>query len=398
MTHTDDDPSVALTRDPRAITCPACSHDNRGGARFCEECATPLARKCPSCGGEVRPAAKFCDTCGGNLLPRATEAAPSRKVVTIVFADLIGSTSLHERLDPESVSRLMDRYHRTVRGPIEAHGGTVVQLLGDGVMCAFGVPRVAEDDAIRAVRAAVAVQRAFRGFALEERALVGDVGLRVAVNTGEVVVSDEHTAGIGDPLNVAARLQQEARDGDVLISGSTRRLVSGLVTLEPFGNLALRGRAETVAAYRVVSLDRPPDATATPFVGRDDELRRVLSVHDSAVATRRARLAVILGSPGLGKSRLMHEVARRLGDGATVLTAQCDATGGATFAPIAKALRVGLRIDEGASGDVLRAALEAAAPGDDAERSRIAAGIGALLAGAPAPPEETFFEIGRAHV
>src|SRR5262245_10829901 len=177
MTHTDDDPSVALTRDPRAITCPACSHDNRGGARFCEECATPLARKCPSCGGEVRPAAKFCDTCGGNLLPRATESAESRKVVTIVFADLIGSTSLHERLDPESVSRLMDRYYQVVREPVEAHGGSVVELLGDGVMCAFGVPRVGEDDAIRAVRAAVGIQRAFREFAREQSDVAGNLGL-----------------------------------------------------------------------------------------------------------------------------------------------------------------------------------------------------------------------------
>jgi class 3 adenylate cyclase len=126
--------------------------------------------------------AKFCRGCGTSLAGRPAEktAAPeARKVVTIVFADLIGSTSLHERLDPESVSRVMDRYHRTVRAPIEAHGGTVVQLLGDGVMCAFGVPRVAEDDAIRAVHAAVDVQRAFREFAREERC--GFIGLRVAV-------------------------------------------------------------------------------------------------------------------------------------------------------------------------------------------------------------------------
>src|SRR5262249_37631302 len=108
-----------------------------------------------------------------------------------------------------------------------------------------------------------------------------------------------------------------------------------------------------------------------------------------------ARLAVILGSPGLGKSRLMHEIARRVGDGATVLTAQCDTTGGATFAPIAKALRAVLRIDDGASGDMLRAAIENAAPGEDAERQRVAAGIAALLAGTPASPEETFFVIRR---
>jgi class 3 adenylate cyclase len=105
------------------------------------------------------------------------------QVVTIVFADLIGSTSLHERLDPESVSRLMDRYYQVVRTPVEAHGGSVVQLLGDGVMCAFGIPRAGEDDAIRAVRAAAGMQRAFREFAREQRDVAGNLGLRVAVNT-----------------------------------------------------------------------------------------------------------------------------------------------------------------------------------------------------------------------
>src|SRR5947207_1754839 len=169
----------------------------------------------------------------------------------------------------------------------------------------------------------------------------------VASAPDEVVVSDEHAAGLGDPLNVAARLQQEARDGDVLISESTHRLVRELVTLAPFGVFSLKGRSETVAAYRVVSLDRPAGAPATAFVGREDELRRIMAVYDAAVAARRARLAVILGSPGLGKSRLITELARRLGDRASVVTARCDAAGGATFAPLAEALRAALHIDGG---------------------------------------------------
>jgi class 3 adenylate cyclase/tetratricopeptide (TPR) repeat protein len=362
---------------------------------------------CQSCGGANPVTNRFCGACGASLAAgaervpsrveggsRRADLVEARKVVTIVFADLAGSTALHERLDPESVSRVMDRYHRTVRAPVEAHGGTVVQLLGDGVMCAFGVPRVAEDDAIRAVRAAVEIQRAFRAFAREERAVVGDVGLRVAVNTGEVVVSDDYAAGIGDPLNVAARLQQEARDGDVLIGESTERLVRDVVTLAPFGVLSLKGRSETVMAYRVVSLDGPAGASATAFVGRDDELRRLMAVWDSAVATPAARLAVVLGSPGLGKSRLLDEFARRL-ERATVLTAQCEAAGGATFAPIAKAVRAVLGVDDATGGDDLQTALDAALAGDDAERSRIAAGIGALLAGTPASPEETFFVVRR---
>jgi class 3 adenylate cyclase len=377
------------------MSCASCGRTNPAIARFCAGCGTPLAPRCLACGAENEGDARFCIACGASLAARpAAETAEVRKVVTIVFADLIGSTALHERLDPESVSRVMERYHRAVRVPVEAHGGTVVQLLGDGVMCAFGVPHVAEDDAIRAVRAAVGIQQAFRAFARAHAELVGSVGLRVAVNTGEVVVSDDYAAGIGDPLNVAARLQQEARDGDVLIGESTERLVRALVTLEPFGVLALKGRSETVTAYRVVSLERPAGVSATPFVGRDGELRRLIAVYDAAVATPAARLAVILGSPGLGKSRLLDELARRLA-GATVLTCSCEAAGGATFAPIARALRTHLRSDDGTAGGELRAAIQTAVAGAEVEHARIIDGIAALLAGTPASPEETFFVIRR---
>src|SRR5262249_56694895 len=140
----------------------------------------------------------------------------ARKVVTVVFADLVGSTALHERLDAESAGALMDRYYRALRAVVEAHGGRVVKLLGDGVMAAFGLPRVAEDDAIRAVRAAVAMQQAFGALAREQSAAVGTIGLRVAVNTGEVVVNAVNDDLVGDPINVAARLQGPPRDGDRL--------------------------------------------------------------------------------------------------------------------------------------------------------------------------------------
>ncbi len=130
------------------MICSACSHENRPGAKFCEECAAALARRCPSCGAEVRPAAKFCDACGSGLRPPAGQNAEVRKVVTVVFADLIGSTSLHARLDAESARRVMDRYYGALRRAVEAHRGTVVKLLGDGVVAAFGVPVVADDDVL----------------------------------------------------------------------------------------------------------------------------------------------------------------------------------------------------------------------------------------------------------
>ncbi|HZW75797.1 MAG TPA: adenylate/guanylate cyclase domain-containing protein, partial [Caldimonas sp.] len=335
-----------------------------------------------------------------------SDDAVARKVVTIVFADLIGSTSLHERLDAESARRVMERYYRTLQTAVETHGGTVVKLLGDGVMVAFGVPRVDEDDAIRAVRAAVAMEQAVRGLEIAELGgpspsltasslTAHNLSVRVAVNTGEVVVSADHTDVVGDPVNVAVRLQQEAHDGEVLIGESTQRLVGELVELAPFGARRLKGRTETVAAYRVVSLERPTRAAAVAFVGREEELRRIAAVYEAAVSAPAGRLAVILGSPGLGKSRLLAEFARRLGDRATLLDARCDAAGGGTFAPLGDALRALLRVDEGGGGDALRAAVGALVPGDDAERARIAAGIGALLAGTPASPEETFFVVRR---
>jgi class 3 adenylate cyclase/ketosteroid isomerase-like protein len=362
------------------VSCASCGRENRPGARFCGGCGALLAARCPACGAGAAADARFCDACGAALGPGAPDPAAARKVVTIVFADLIGSTALHERLDPESVSRVMEAYHAAVRGPVEAHGGAVIQLLGDGVMSAFGVPRAGEDDALRAVHAAVDAQRSFGEFVRARPELAGRVGLRVAVNTGEVVVSDDYAAGIGDPLNVAARLQQEAKDGDVLIGEETQRVVADHVTLEPLGVFALKGRTEPVAAYRVASLERPARAAVVGFVGRERELRRLAAVYEAAVATPQTKLAVVLGSPGLGKSRLVTEFARGLAGRASVLVARCHAAGGATLAPLAEALRT---------------ALDAAVLTDEAERTRIRAGIEAILAGTPAPPEETFFVVRR---
>ena len=376
------------------MTCASCGRANRSGARFCDGCGRPLAQRCPGCDAECRPDAQFCDGCGTTLVRSDGNAAAARKVVTIVFADLVGSTALHERVDAESARRFMDRYYAAMRAAIEAHGGTVAQLLGDGVMAVFGAPRVAEDDAIRAVRAAVAMQQAFRALAAAERNAVGETGLRVAVNTGEVVAHGDGEI-IGDPVNVAARLQEQGGDGDVVIGEATRRLVGALVTLAPLGAFALKGRTEKVAAYRVVALERPPGAPAIAFVGREAELMRLMAVYDTAVTARRARLAAILGSPGLGKSRLIAELTSRLGDGATVLSAHCDATGGATFAPLAEALRTLLRLDTASSDDAQRAAIDAVMIGDESERGRVATGIAALLAGSPASPEETFFVVRR---
>src|SRR5215475_14029315 len=158
------------------MNCNECGKANRSEARFCGGCGRPLAARCPQCGADSTPDAQFCDACGAALVARPPDDAGARKVVTIVFADLVGSTALHERLDAESARPFMDRYYRAMQGAVEAHGGNVIRLLGDGVMCAFGVPRVAEDDALRAVRAAIEMQRAFRALASEQSGVVGEVG------------------------------------------------------------------------------------------------------------------------------------------------------------------------------------------------------------------------------
>ena len=246
------------------MRCLACGTANRSGRKFCAGCGARLQLVCPSCGAANEVDEGFCGECGTPLVakpPQVVEKA-ARKVVTVVFADLIGSTALHEQLDAESAHRLMESYYAALRAVIEAHGGTVVKVLGDGVMATFGVPYVREDDAIRAVRAGVGMQQAFSDLRASARTTLVDVGLRVGINTGEMIVSADNSDVVGDPANVAARLQQEARDGEVIIGETTRRLVRELVTLEPIGVRSLKGRAETVAAHRVVSLDRPPGAAA----------------------------------------------------------------------------------------------------------------------------------------
>jgi class 3 adenylate cyclase len=241
------------------VRCTDCGTDNREGRKFCAQCGVRLVVACPACRANNEPGEKFCGDCGNPLTePKQkkkdqADTAGARKIVTILFADLVGSTALHERLDPESARRFMESYYGAAREAVESHGGVVAKLLGDGAMAVFGIPRVAEDDAIRAVRAGVAMQQAFRALAEQQRDAVGETGLRVAVNTGEVVVKGE-TEIIGDPVNVAARLQERARDGDVVVGESTQRLVASLVSLEPMGSFDLKGRAEAVRAYRVLSI------------------------------------------------------------------------------------------------------------------------------------------------
>ena len=285
-----------------------------------------------------------------------------RKTVTVLFADVTGSTALGERLDPESFRRVMARYFDVARGCLERHGGTVEKFIGDAVMAVFGVPVVHEDDALRALRAAVDLRDALESLNEElERSYGVTLQLRTGVNTGEVVTGTQERLVTGDAVNVAARLEQAAEPGEILIGEQTYRLVRGAIDAEKTAPLVLKGKGESVSAYRLLGiiegaslLERHLDA---PLVGRDKELARVRSAFDEAVSTRRCRLLTVLGPPGIGKSRLARELSAVVDGEATVLTGRCLPYGeGITYWPLVEIFH------EAGAEDELEVALSAGSP------------------------------------
>src|SRR6266540_2218321 len=280
---------------------------------------------CPTCGEESPEKFRLCGYCGTPLSP---VVAPHevRKTVTIVFSDLQGSTSLGEVLDSESLREVMTEYFDAMRAELERHGGTIEKFIGDAVMAVFGLPKLHEDDALRAVRAAAGMQGALEDLNddLERRYGVRLVN-RTGVNTGEVVAGDP-TAGqrlvTGDAVNVAARLEQAAGACEVLLGELTHRLVRDRVDAEPVEPLELKGKSQRVPAYRLVSLRADaaePRWDAGRLVGRAAELEQLTAAYDGALAERRCRLVTIVGEPGVGKSRLIQELVRRVEQEALLL-------------------------------------------------------------------------------
>lgn len=289
---------------------------------------------------------------------RAVGSCNGAKAVTVVFSDVTGSTALGERLDPEALRRLLTRYFEEMKTLLESHGGTVREFLGDAVMAVFGTPQAHEDDALRAVRAAEEMRRCLESLNDEfER----DWGIRIAartgVNTGEVVAGDpaaSQTLVLGDAVNVAARLEQAAEPGEILLGEETYRLVRDAVRAEPLEPLALKGKAEGVSAFRLLEVLPEPYGVArrfdTPLVGRQRELARLRQTFEQAVNEHAPKLVTILGPPGIGKSRLALELASSLEDRATVLRGRCLPYGeGITFWPLAEIVR-GLDLDETLAG------------------------------------------------
>ena len=262
--------------------------------------------------------------------------ALSRKTVTVLFADVVDSTPLGESLDPEQLRALMSRYFAEMRAVIERHGGSVEKYIGDAVMAVFGIPAVHEDDALRAMRAANEMRDAL---ATLNAHLERPLAIRTGLATGEVVTGDGDTLVTGDTVNIAARLEQTAGPGEILIADATHQLVRDAVDAEAVEPLALKGKSEPVAAWRVNGVRKDVPGRARRFdsaiVGRDDELALLQQAYVRALATRGCHLFTVLGPAGVGKSRLGREFLSTLEAEAAVLVGRCLPYGeGITFWPL----------------------------------------------------------------
>jgi class 3 adenylate cyclase len=283
---------------------------------------------CGNCGRGAVEVFKFCPECGAPIAPPAPRE--QRKVVTVVFCDVVGSTALGESLDPEAVRSLLARYFEAMKAIVERHGGSVEKFIGDAVMAVFGVPVLHEDDALRGVRAALEMRDALPGLG---------VGGRIGVTTGEVVTGSTEVLATGDAVNVAARLEQAAEPGEVLIGAETLLLTGTAVEVEPVTPLALKGKAGAVSAFRLLTVrseaGRPEQ---TPMFGRGREKRLLDEALAGVVADRTCRLFTIIGAAGVGKSRLAAEFLA--GVNARIVAGRCLSYGdGITYWPVAEVLK-----------------------------------------------------------
>jgi class 3 adenylate cyclase/tetratricopeptide (TPR) repeat protein len=286
-------------------------------------------RICASCGHENSDTAKFCEECAAPLLA-TSQAREQRKTVTVLFCDVTGSTALGESIDPEAVRALLARYFGRMKAIVESHGGTVEKFIGDAVMAVFGVPVVHEDDALRAVRAAVEMRDALPELTVQAR---------IGVNTGEVVAGTEERLATGDAINVAARLEQAAQPEEILIGESTLRLVRETVDMEPVEPLELKGKAAPVSAYRLLQVrDAPERRHEAVFVGRGHELALVREVWERVQSIRSCELVTVVGDAGIGKSRLIAEFLHGLE--AATARGRCLPYGeGITYWPVIEVLK-----------------------------------------------------------
>jgi class 3 adenylate cyclase len=381
------------------MRCPNCRAENADTARFCGDCGQQLTPSCPHCAAAVGPDLRFCTNCGGSLsdvLSAATssfvEAPSERRLVSVLFVDLEGFSTLAEAMDPEDVRNLQGRYFESARAVVARYRGTLEKFIGDAVMAVWGAPIAHEDDAERAVRAALelvdAVAR-LRGPQAGRR-----LAARAAVATGEVAVTmglDGQGLVAGDLVNTAARLQTVAPAGRVLVDEATMRTAQKGVTFEAAGRASLRGKSRRLAVWLAdtATVGRVAAAGSShsgAFVGRQHELAELLDLVARSSAERRSRLVSIVGIAGIGKSRLVWELRQSL-DAAPQTVAlhvgRAPSYGeGITFAPLAEMVRRRAGIPEGMEPELARrqlAATLATLVADDADRRWIEPRLATLI-------------------
>src|SRR5437588_7864592 len=312
--------------------CGSCGADNPVGFRFCGSCGTALGRPgCPSCGFVNPPGQHFCGQCGTRLSdesaasPLRTSSPGERKLATILVADVVGFTSMSENADPEAVARTVDAAFRRMAEVVETHGGTVDKYLGDALMAVFGVPVAHDDDAERAVAAALAM-----------RDLGGDLAFSIGINSGEVMATavgrDGDVTVIGDAVNVAARPEKAATGGEVLVGPLTAELATTGIAFRERQPVILKGKRDPVPVFEVLGL-REGEAAAIereppPLVGRDDDLAFLRAQWRRVVRDERAAVVLVTGEAGMGKSRLLEELEAEIAGEAAVAHARYPAYGG----------------------------------------------------------------------
>jgi class 3 adenylate cyclase/tetratricopeptide (TPR) repeat protein len=349
--------------------CPACGIENDPGRKFCAECGSALTRVCASCGAANGGAAKFCGECGAPLQSGASAAsnapAAERRLVSVLFADLVGFTALAESRDAEEVRELLSRYFNTAQRLMSLYGGTVEKFIGDAVMAVWGTPVAQEDDAERAVRAALDLVAAVAD-------LAPGVRVRAGVLTGEAVATVGATGQgmvAGDLVNTASRIQSAAQPGTVLVGEATKRATEAAIAYEPAGEHELKGKSEPMPlwrATRVTGFRRGALKAAglePPYVGRERELRVVKELFNACAEESKAHLVSVIGIAGFGKSRLTWEF-RKYIDGIAELIAwhsgRCLAYGeGVAYWALAEMVRMRAEIVEGEESASAREKLRA---------------------------------------
>ncbi len=378
------------------MICPNCSTENREGVKFCVKCGHSLASSCPSCGSAYQAEDLFCPECGF-ALGSGTEQAPTparktptaeRRLVSVLFADLVGFTALSEDRDAEEVRELLSRYFESCQRLIDLYGGTVEKFIGDAVMAVWGTPVAQEDDAERAVRAGL-------DLVASVTELHPDLLARAGVLTGEAAVTlgaDGQGMVAGDLVNTASRVQAEAEPGTVLVGEATKRLTEAAIAYEDAGEHELKGKSEPVALYRAlrVTAHRGGALKAAglepPFVGRERELRLVKELFHASAEEKKAHLVSVIGTGGMGKSRLTWELEKYL-DGLAESVywhrGRCVAYGeGVTYWALTEMVRMRAQIAEGedpaAAREKLRESVEAIVP-DPEDRAWVEPRLAHLL-------------------